>query len=64
MTTGTVASISSVTTVTSCNFTTWNDIAQILKYDQADIELVVKQCHNLCLVVNGAGNPDLAGVGV
>ncbi|KAF2435226.1 hypothetical protein EJ08DRAFT_393824 [Tothia fuscella] len=50
--------------IRTCNFTSTDAVGYILQFSQSDIKLVVEHCRNICLWINGDGNPDLAGVGV
>ena len=48
----------------SCNFTTPNELQPYLSLPQDKLHEFVGQCLDVCLLIYGSGNPDLAGVGV
>lgn len=47
-----------------CNFTKEGDLLPYLFLPQATLDALVADCHIVCLLTYGTGNPDLAGVGV
>ena len=47
-----------------CNFTSRLDLLPIERDPNANLESLVAGCSDVCLLVYGMGNPDLAGIGV
>ena len=48
----------------SCNFTSRLDLLPFERDPNANLESLVAGCYDVCLLVYGTGNPDLAGIGV
>lgn len=48
----------------SCNFTSRLDLLPIERDPNADLKSFITGCDEVCLLVYGTGNPDLAGIGV
>jgi hypothetical protein len=48
----------------SCNFSSRLELLPFERDSKANLTSLVMDCSDVCLLIYGSGNPDLAGIGV